>query len=203
MKYKVGDKVRVKTWEQMVDEYENGDMSVKMIHTPNYHFNESMKKICGTIQTVLFVSYDCYRLSGQPWGIVDEMLLPAEETNAEHYKDEIWKIVMSGNSLAKEKGVLKSCRDTLCSNCDFTNGSECRIRRKEWLNAPYENEKKVDWSKVAVDTKILVRDCDKDEWIKRYFAKYEGMIYAWSDGGTSWSRKSQTPWRYAKLADEE
>ena len=38
----------------------------------------------------------------------------------------------------------------------------------------------VDWSKVPVDTKILVSDYDDTSvWIRRYFAKYEnGIVYA-------------------------
>lgn len=37
----------------------------------------------------------------------------------------------------------------------------------------------VDWSKVAVDTPILVRDNIFSKWAKRYFAKYEnGRVYS-------------------------
>ena len=73
-----------------------------------------------------------------------------------------------------------------------------------------ENEKeckesKVDWSKVEVDTPILVRDYEDGEWVKRYFAKFEdGKVYAWVDGGTSWSSDNKThKWNYAKLAESE
>ena len=34
-------------------------------------------------------------------------------------------------------------------------------------------EPEVDWSKVEVDTPILVRNTDNEEWNKRYFARYE------------------------------
>lgn len=44
----------------------------------------------------------------------------------------------------------------------------------------------VDWSKVEVDTPILVKDDCDDKWEKAYFAKYEDeMIYAWDNGRTS------------------
>ena len=72
-----------------------------------------------------------------------------------------------------------------------------------------ENEKeckesKVDWSKVEVDTPILVRDYEDGEWIKRYFAKYkDGKVYAWNGGRTGQTESYMTPWKYAKLAEPE
>ena len=62
----------------------------------------------------------------------------------------------------------------------------------------------VDWSKVAVDTPILVRDNIFSKWVKRYFAKYEnGRVYVWNNGSTSWSDNRCTPWKLAKLPDKE
>lgn len=65
----------------------------------------------------------------------------------------------------------------------------------------------VDWSKVEVDTPILVKDHRDADWIRRYFAKYEGgKIYAWKSGATSWSATSKNDvleWEYAKLAEVE
>lgn len=64
----------------------------------------------------------------------------------------------------------------------------------------------VDWSKVAVDTPILVRDSNESRWGKRYFAFFEdGLIYAWESGATSWSIENHgrvVPWKYAKLAGD-
>ena len=64
-----------------------------------------------------------------------------------------------------------------------------------------------DWSKVKVDTKVLVRDCDDSEWIPRHFAKVEdGKVYTWSYGHTSFtSRRDEedyVPWTYAKIYTE-
>lgn len=63
----------------------------------------------------------------------------------------------------------------------------------------------VDWSKVAVDTPILVKDDYDDKWEKAYFAKYEDeMIYAWNNGRTSFSARSEDDtfiWDRAKLAE--
>ena len=69
-----------------------------------------------------------------------------------------------------------------------------------------KSEVGVDWSKVAVDTPILVSNNGK-YWYKRYFAKYEnGKVCAFSQGTTSWSNNNGTPlcgWEYAKLAESE
>lgn len=62
----------------------------------------------------------------------------------------------------------------------------------------------VDWSKVPVDTPILVKNSYDGCWHKRYFAKYEnGVVFAFSCGSTQWSNGGDTPIHYAeaKLAD--
>lgn len=74
----------------------------------------------------------------------------------------------------------------------------------ERILKPYKEEPEVDWSKVAVDTPILVKDFENENWLKRYFAKFEnGKVYAWNDGRTSWSSTCDNiSWKYAKLAEE-
>lgn len=68
-----------------------------------------------------------------------------------------------------------------------------------------EKAKKVDWSKVKVDTPIIVWDNNADE--KRsfaYFAKYEnGMIYTWGNGCTSWNSRTTVGWQHAELIEAE
>ena len=97
--------------------------------------------------------------------------------------------------------ILKSdrCSDISCDGC--------RMTQMIWLLEEYE-EPEVDWSKVEVDTPIMVRD-DGDKWVRRYFAKYEdGIVYAWEGGRTSWTSTSWTKcdvtkWDHAKLAESE
>ena len=65
-------------------------------------------------------------------------------------------------------------------------------------------EPETDWSKVEVDTPILVRDHDDDKWIRRYFATHDGKsVYAWNGGCTSWTEEFTTGWKCAKLAETE
>lgn len=62
----------------------------------------------------------------------------------------------------------------------------------------------VDWSKVAVDTPVLVSS-NGIIWHKRYFAKADYCdIYVWNNGATSWSAKDNndaTTWAHIKLAE--
>lgn len=67
-------------------------------------------------------------------------------------------------------------------------------------------EEPVDWSKVEVDTKILVRDNEEYYWKKRHFAKFEnGIVYSFHNGNTSFTSDSVDEvirWNYAKLYKE-
>ena len=67
-----------------------------------------------------------------------------------------------------------------------------------------EEKPKIDWTKVKVDTPILVRDNKDSKWLKRYFAKYEdGLVYAWLGENTSYDTCNAAKWKYAKLAESE
>ena len=67
----------------------------------------------------------------------------------------------------------------------------------------------VDWSKIPVDTKVLVSNSKNGEWDKRYFAKFEnGKVFTFTIGATSWSTsRPNNPivvsWKYAKLANDK
>ena len=92
--------------------------------------------------------------------------------------------------------VLKS------DNC-FNNCSRCYMLQMIWLMKDCE-EPEIDWSKIKIDTPILVRNDESDKWFKRYFAKYEGgVVYAWKSGRTSWTEDCMIEWCYAKLAEDE
>ena len=64
-------------------------------------------------------------------------------------------------------------------------------------------EDKVDWNKVEVDTKVLVRNNPDDNWLKRHFAKYEdGKVYVFKNGRTNWNNEGITHWQETKLWEE-
>ena len=124
--------------------------------------------------------------------------------NYEKYADKI-KTYTNGSSYCEEiiipnvlKPLGKSCVDTSCDVCNALTIL--------WLMEEYE-EHEVDWSKVEVDTPILVKEYEESKWSKRYFAKYEdGVVYAWNNGVTSWTANDDEcviAWSFAKLAESE
>nr|DAW76126.1 MAG TPA: hypothetical protein [Bacteriophage sp.] len=126
-------------------------------------------------------------------------------TNREKFAEQILDIACGGSKIAVDKATLEPapCYKLACGDCLFnTHGYDyCGNEADKWANSEYV-EPPIDWSKVAVDTPILVRDNSFSEWGKRYFAKYEnGGVYAWSNGTTSWSGDRCTPWKLAKLPE--
>lgn len=98
----------------------------------------------------------------------------------------------------KEPATLTVWVPRIPTKCTcFTDEPQC-IDIAEYLGV-------VDWSKVEIDTPILVKNHDEDAWEKRYFAFFEdGNVYAWISGTTSWTASvagGATDWKYAKLAE--
>ncbi len=68
----------------------------------------------------------------------------------------------------------------------------------------WKMEHKTDWSKVEVDTKVLVRYKSYDEWEKRYFAEYiDDKVYVFKDGRTSWNSIGIEHWQETKLYENK
>ena len=88
---------------------------------------------------------------------------------------------------------------------------EDNLTLDEILQMEFEEIVDVDWSKVQVDTKILVSE-DGIDWYRRHFVKYEnGIIYAFPDGLSSFTARYKPEyggyrrvcaWKYAKLYEE-
>ena len=123
--------------------------------------------------------------------------------NYEKYADEIKGY--NGTHFCKDfikQYILKS------DDCINVGCARCKMLQMLWLVEEYE-EPETDWSKVEVDTPILVRDNEDTEsatvvWLKRYFAEYkDGLVYAWTNGRTSWNEDKMHGWKYAKLAESE
>ena len=92
---------------------------------------------------------------------------------------------------------------------------EDNLTLDEILQMEFEEIVDVDWSKVQIDTKILVSE-DGEDWYRRHFAKYKnGIIYAFPDGLSSFTARYKPhykpeygsyrrvcAWKYAKLYEE-
>ena len=130
--------------------------------------------------------------------------------NIEYYKDKLVELgIIDIQSLGIIQGQPHICKyDTMCDKCLFNNHSfSCPNDALDWLFSEYKEENEVDWSKVKVDTPILVKDTEEGEWRKRHFSGFKnGKVYAWCDGATSWTADGKydvNSWKYAKLAESE
>lgn len=130
--------------------------------------------------------------------------------NREKYAKEIIEIACNGGNIAVVNGKLENCRKTQCNECNFNGGTirDCEIKTRKWANSEYVEpiEPPVDWSKVPVDTPILVRDSELFAWSKEHFAKYEDeTVYTWDYGKTSWSTYDgkMSSYKYAMLPESE
>ena len=120
-----------------------------------------------------------------------------EENVGKKYKDNsgtIWKVFRAVLTTGTCYDLKNNLDEVLSTNFYMSDLAELDF------------EEIIDWSKVPVDTKILVRVADHNEWNKRHFAKFEnGFIYAWDNGKTSFTsntKASYTSWKQTKLYEE-
>lgn len=127
-------------------------------------------------------------------------------TNREKYAEQIIDMAAKDIKITVDKkGRLSDCFAINCNDCAWSSCDQCRKKFREWLEQEYV-EPAVDWSKVAVDTKVFVRDSDSEPWKPRYFARFEdGKILAWTYGTTSFSADDLnyvSKWNQGKLAED-
>jgi hypothetical protein len=124
-------------------------------------------------------------------------------TNRKAYKDTLNNLLAGVIAIVDGEPVL--CENANCSDCLFRNScGEMANRRKfsEWLNAEYQ-EPPVEWSKVPIDTPVLVSS-DGEIWYRRYFAGMrDGKLETYNSGATSWSVDDNRTcvWKYMRLAE--
>lgn len=85
-------------------------------------------------------------------------------TNKEKYGDKIIELAIDEGVLALKNGEPAPCAKIKCEDCDYGKSGSCggsEYKFREWLNSEYV-EPPVDWSKVEVDTPILVKDYKAD-----------------------------------------
>lgn len=82
-KYQVGDKLRIRQWDDMLDEY--GLISDSTSINVPLHFSSEMRYLCGAVFTVksitpydTYIRYFSYEDTESGWSISEEMLEPFE-----------------------------------------------------------------------------------------------------------------------------
>ena len=123
------------------------------------------------------------------------------ETNLAHYKDRIYKSMLKNGCQEMTCAAKRiKTRTDICANITCRN---CASEMINWLVEEYK-EPTVDWSKVSVDTRILV-SAYGDAWERAYFAEeHNGFACAFNGGKTSWSSGGlSSMWPFAKLAEED
>ncbi len=124
MKYKVGDKVRVRSWEDMEKEFgldEEGCICMNALR-----FAKGMKIYCGKIVEIVEVKEDSYRVIGNCWQWTDDMFEPAD-FNWDAFKDKSNKIAVHCKTKEEAKDFCRRMHEhgmTWCtcrSYLDITN----------------------------------------------------------------------------------
>ncbi len=92
-----------------------------------------------------------------------------QETNFEHYKDEILEECMA--NLAVVKGRPTLCYKTNCNDCDFKiNQIGCRKKAEDWLKQPH---KKPVYKLIKFEKELL--QCYPDIYSFKVFNSLNGM----------------------------
>ena len=117
-------------------------------------------------------------------------------TNYEKYKELVISCVLkySPCELADKAYGDGSCDERTCT--------ECRKIIKEWLNKEYIE---IDWSKVPVDTPVIIND-EKGAMFRHFSGYLHGHVFVYANGRTSWTNNGETEaWEpeYVKLGRDE
>lgn len=96
-----------------------------------------------------------------------------QETNFEHYKDEILENCMW--NLALVDGKPKRCNHTRCSECGFSTGHGCNEKLKEWLRKPYEKP-------TYKLTQFDLLNAHKDSGMQKCISNYGTLLELYKKG---------------------
>lgn len=137
MKYKVGDKVKVRSWESMakqfgVDRY--GD-----IRMTNTFFVDRMRKYCGEILTITRVNMSSYITKGNSWNWTDEMFEPRIVCDTVVIYTNGNKVIALDKATGETGVAICSSEDTF----DFFTGADLAFERlRGRANPPKERDPK-------------------------------------------------------------
>lgn len=121
--------------------------------------------------------------------------------------DKVKEIFAKSFAVNKKTGEVLPCENLPCRLCLFgESGDRCGEERLKWLDQPVVDwNKDIDWSKVPVDTPVLVWNSESEA--KRYFCQKisSACFETFAKGATSWSSFSndifsrKEHWPHCKL----
>ena len=114
-----------------------------------------------------------------------------------------------GTKYKDSNGVVWELDGTKEDFCSYIVGGEGYVvltihyTHKQLVDMEFEEV--IDWSKIPIDTKIIVWNRVSKRKEKRHFAGINeyGMVEAWNYGQTSFTTKTTSDWDYAELYKEE
>ena len=141
--FKVGDKVRIRQWDDMAKEYGiNSQGHIEPSHT-SVLFNKSMKHLCGITAKIKFIdsrriNLDFgYKVSCTNWNYQPYMFEPIENETIVIYRK--GKEVIALDKATGKKAVAKCCPD---DEFDFNTGAKLAFDRLLGIEQPKYKEVK-------------------------------------------------------------
>lgn len=124
--------------------------------------------------------------------------------------NEVKDVFSKSFAIDKRTHKAEACNKLDCVNCLFYESDDCMKAKKDWLDQKaFDPEKDIDWSKVPVDTPVLVWNKDTDKELRRYFCEISGsyIFRTFAIGKTSWSADEDgcdlVDWEHCKLYRQE
>ena len=190
-KFKVGDKVRVREWDDMAKEFGSNEVMIFCTRS----FIDCMKPLCGKVFTVIEVrSTDSYGLDGEAsgWRFSDDMLYPAityreyAEKLARHKICPGYFGGVSGCPIhlpyiyPKHPGYCEypNCSDEACGKCwdRYITEREYEVYKKYVNDEVEEGEKEMKFRKGDYVKVVKATDGDGAIWVSS-MDKTIGKIY--------------------------
>lgn len=181
MKYKVGDKVKVRS-DLNYGKYSDG-----------VPFTSEMDKFKGTVLEVRKIAGEFYEMVGIPYIFTDEMLEPVEELTAEELVKIISNICEVHNECEKCP-IFEVKGEDYCVIGIGKNADKTLKIAKQWKadheKKPIETENI--WYAVIMDEKrnvvyeektneTIITSTVKEEVLKKYCSEHDGKYYAISE----------------------
>ena len=173
MKFKVGDRVRVRQWDDMVEEFGTVKWHLECINTPIFVFNnespERMGRLCGSVVTIKSAGRSGYAIQHDGHNWVDEML--------ENYtiKEEYMFKVKVGDEVVDRDGGHRS-KVLEVGQTTFLNSKVEEFNKVDfWIT--FERAEELGWKIKGQESDEVEVMCEGNKtMLSRQSAKTQGFL---------------------------